>query len=98
MPFPPSPYSPQFLASIKRTISQERLRRYLGATRQDLAKALQLYEYNVQLSEVLYGLLHGLEIAVRNAAHYALTASYGVAYWFARYKVTLRQPAMCSSV
>ena len=98
MPFPPSPYSPQFLASIKRTISQERLRRYLGATRQDLAKALQLYEYNVQLSDVLYGLLHGLEMAVRNAAHHALTASYGVAYWFARYKVTLRQPAMCSSV
>lgn len=47
-----------------------------------MAKALQLYEYNVQLSEVLYGLLHGLEVAVRNAEHFALTASYGTPAWY----------------
>ena len=98
MQSPPSLYSAKFLISIERTVTNERLTRYLTATAQDLSRALQLYEYNVHLSEVLYGLLHGLEIAVRNAAHHALTASYGVAYWFARYKVTLRQPAMCSSV
>jgi hypothetical protein len=43
---------------------------------------LELYEYNVQLSEVLYGLLHGLEVTVRNAEHHALTASYGRADWY----------------
>jgi hypothetical protein len=36
----------------------------------------------VQLSEVLYGLLHGLEVTVRNAEHYALTSSYGTALWY----------------
>ena len=41
-----------------------------------------MYEYNVQLSEVLYGLLHGLEVTARNAEHHALTASYGTAAWY----------------
>ena len=78
----PSPYSAQFLASIERTITKERLTRYLGATGQNVSRALELYEYNVQLSEVLYGLLHGLEVTVRNAEHDALTASYGTPTWY----------------
>jgi len=75
-------YSSSFLASIERTLTRERLTRYLGATGNDLSKALELYEYNVQLSEVLYGLLHGLEVMVRNAAHHALTESYQRAVWY----------------
>ena len=78
----PSPYSATLLANIERTITRERLTRYLGATGHDLSKALELYEYNVQLSEVLYGLLHGLEVMVRNAAHHALTASYRTPAWY----------------
>jgi hypothetical protein len=78
----PSPYTITFLSSIKRTITQERLTRYLDAAGQDLSKALELYECNVQLSEALYGLLHGLEVTVRNAAHHALTASYGTPTWY----------------
>lgn len=78
----PPPYSAALLNSIERTITRERLTRYLGATKHDIPKALALYEYNVQLSEVLYGLLHGLEVMVRNAAHHALTASYGTAAWY----------------
>jgi hypothetical protein len=31
---------------------------------------------------VLYGLLHGLEVAVRNAQHRVLTVSYGTAAWY----------------
>jgi hypothetical protein len=31
---------------------------------------------------VLYGLLHGLEVAVRNASHHALTASFGTPAWY----------------
>ena len=78
----PPPFSAELLASIDRTITKERLTRYLGATRQDVSKALALYEYNVQLSEGLYGLLHGLEVAIRNAEHYALTISYGTPAWY----------------
>ena len=78
----PSPYSAQFLSSIERTITKERLTRYLGATGQDISAALELYEHNVRLSEVLYGLLHGLEVAVRNAEDQALTAGYGTLTWY----------------
>lgn len=45
-------------------------------------RALELYEYNVQLSEVRYGLLHGLEVTVRNAEHHAFKASYGTPTWY----------------
>jgi hypothetical protein len=84
MPFPPSSYTPQFLASIERTVTRERLRRYLGATHQDIANALLLYEYNVALSEALYGLLHGLEVTIRNSMHHVLTANYGTPAWYDR--------------
>jgi hypothetical protein len=67
---------------LQRTITKERLTRYLGATHQDVSRALELYGYNVQLSEVLYGLLHGLEVAVRNSEHFALAASYGTTAWY----------------
>jgi hypothetical protein len=78
----PSLYNAQFLAAIERTITRERLTRYLAASGQDVSKALELYECNARLSEALYGLLHGLEVAVRNAAHHALTASYATPTWY----------------
>lgn len=80
MPLPV--YSPSFLKSIERTVTRERLRPYLRATAQDLPKALALYEQNVALSEALYGLLHWLEVAVRNAVHDALTAGYRTPAWY----------------
>lgn len=82
MPFPPLPYTPQLLTSLERTVTPERLIRYLVATNQDLAQAIYLYEANVALSEVLYGLLHGLEVSMRNAIHQALSASYGRPDWY----------------
>jgi hypothetical protein len=30
----------------------------------------------------LYGLLHGLEVAVRNAEHHSLTIGYGTSAWY----------------
>ena len=42
MPFPPLPYTPQLLTSLERTVTPERLIRYLVATNQDLAQAIYL--------------------------------------------------------
>jgi hypothetical protein len=78
----PSPYSIQLLASIERTVTRDRLTRYLSAAGQDVSGALELYEQNVRLSEALYGLLHGLEVAVRNAEHHALTAGFETPAWY----------------
>ena len=86
-PVPPSPsgsspYSAALIAAIPRTISNERLTRYLRATTQNIPNALTLYELNVHLCEALYGLLHGIEIATRNSIHATLTASYGTDIWY----------------
>ena len=65
-------YTAEFLACIDRVISQERLARYLAATKGDIGEALELYEHNIAISEALFGFLHGLEVAVRNSIHYTL--------------------------
>ena len=71
----PTAYTIEFLASIDRVISQERLSRYLAATNGDIGEALELYEHNIAISEALFGFLHGLEVAVRE--QHSLHASPG---------------------
>jgi hypothetical protein len=77
-----SPYSPDFLADLERTLTRVRIARYITATGGDLAEALQLYEKNIALSEALFGFLHGLEIAVRNSLHHVLSADIGTQDWY----------------
>jgi hypothetical protein len=76
------PHSPRFLAEIELAVSRERLKRYLAATSQDLGEAVQLYEQNVALSEMTFGILHGLEVAVRNSMHDRLSAHFGTPRWY----------------
>ena len=78
----PGPYSDEFLFAVDRTVTQERLKRYRAATNGSLPKALELYEINVQLSSLLFGLLHGIEVSLRNAEHLALSKSYGTEFWY----------------
>ena len=75
-------HSPQALVEIERAISRERLKRYLAATNNNLAASVALYEQNVAVSEAVFGLLHGLEVAIRNGMHDALTVHYGTQRWF----------------
>jgi hypothetical protein len=75
-------HSPQLLKEIERAVSRERLKRYLAATSQDLDRAIFLYEQNVALSEMTFGLLHGLEVAVRNSMHDQLSLHFKTPYWF----------------
>lgn len=75
-------HAPHLLAEIERAVSRERLKRYLGATAQDLGGAISLYEQNVAVSEMTFGLLHGLEVAIRNSMHDRLSAYFGTARWY----------------
>src|SRR5208283_5317703 len=75
-------YTAEFIASIDRVISQERLTRYLAATKGDISGALELYEHNITISEALFGFIHGLEVAVRNSIHYVLRRDLATPTWY----------------
>lgn len=75
-------YSIEFLSDLDRTITRPRLSRYMTATGGNLTGALQLYEANVLLSEVLFGFLHGLEVALRNSLHTVFSTDLRVSDWY----------------
>jgi abortive infection bacteriophage resistance protein len=75
-------YSPLDLIELERTLSKERLLPYLQSTRRDAALAMQLYAQNTLLAESLYGILQGLEIALRNVIHGQLTIGFGAVSWW----------------
>jgi hypothetical protein len=63
-------------------MSRARLARYMAAAGGNVDLALELYEKNLALSEGLFGLLHGLEIAVRNSIHHVLSTDIGRQDWY----------------
>jgi len=67
--------------SLERTLSRERLDKYLQEAGQDLDAALVLYERNTKLSEAFYTPLQCLEICLRNSIHAAMTNVFGEE-WF----------------
>jgi hypothetical protein len=75
-------HSAQLLNEIERAVSRERLKRYLAATSQNLSEAVFLYEQNVAVSEMTFGLLHCIEVAIRNSMHDRLSAYFGTPRWF----------------
>lgn len=63
--------------ALERTLTRERLAKYLVATGQNLDSALKLYEENTRLSEAFYTPLQSVEVCLRNCLHEQLTAAYG---------------------
>ena len=60
-------------------LSKERLSPYAKAT---LEETIKNYERNTILSEAIYGLLQGVEIAVRNSIHNSLEAGLARHDWY----------------
>jgi hypothetical protein len=67
--------------ALEKTLSRERLSKYLDATSQNLDAAIGLYETNTKISEAFYTPLQSLEICFRNSVHAHLANAYGVD-WF----------------
>lgn len=65
------------LSALETSLSPERFARYLSAVDGRRVEAMRLYTWNTALSAAFYGPLQGLEIALRNALHRELTATYG---------------------
>ncbi len=87
-------YSTTNLTEIQRTLSSDRLRPYHHSVGGNLELAVRLYEQNTLLSESLYGILQGLEVAFRNTTHSQLAADYGRAEWYDVLKLEPEQRAM----
>ena len=62
---------------LKKSLSPQRLEKYLAASAGDLRTALDLYERNTRLSEAFYTPLQSMEICLRNKLHDELVARYG---------------------
>ncbi|MFD8520200.1 hypothetical protein ACFV2D_09295 [Streptomyces capillispiralis] len=69
-------------AWMLRDLSLPRLRRYIRAAHGDAQAAERLYWWNVEVSSALFGSLHCLELALRNALHTALARHYGRPDWW----------------
>lgn len=69
-------FTPDQLTNIPNTLSQPRFTRYLQHCSNDREKALELYQWNLELSASFIVPLHLLEISVRNAVVDALSSVY----------------------
>ena len=64
---------PPHLEALEQRFSQERLQHYRRAVGGDLVRAIELYEWNAQISAVFWVTLGHVEVLVRNAMHEHLT-------------------------
>jgi hypothetical protein len=64
-------------SAIERSLSTDRLGKYLVSTGNDLDLAISLYERNTRLAEAVYAPLQTLEICLRNHLDDHLTTTYG---------------------
>ena len=87
-------YTPENLSKLERTLSADRLTPYRATVDNDLGRAVRLYEQNVLLAESLYGILQGLEVALRNTIHAQLAEDYGQAAWWDAIRLEAEQLAM----
>lgn len=74
-------YGAAEISMLEVALSPERFRGYVLRSGGDRAKAVRLYERNTYLSEALYGILQGLEVALRNGMHREISTSLGQ-YWY----------------
>jgi hypothetical protein len=74
-------YTPKDIAALELALSPERLQPYISRAGGNRHKAILIYERNTALSEALYGVAQATEVALRNAMHRVLSASYG-SMWF----------------
>jgi hypothetical protein len=75
-------YTDEAVKAIEKSLSPERLAKYISAAQGNKKRAIQLYERNTALSEALYGVIQGLEIALRNALHNTLRKELGLDDWY----------------
>lgn len=64
-------------SALQKTISKSRLEKYLVEMKGDLDTSLDLYEYNIRISEAFYTPLQNLEVCLRNTLNDCMVTTYG---------------------
>lgn len=90
-------YTPTNLAELEIRLSSDRLQPYRKSVGGDSEHTIRLYEQNTLLAESLYGILQGLEIALRNSIHVQLSAGFGRPDWWNAVKLKPEQAMMLRS-
>src|SRR3954449_2782247 len=75
------PFNDEILEALVASLSPERVATYVTVTGGDRGRAMRLYTWNTAASAAFYGPLQGLEVALRNAMHRELSATYGLAWY-----------------
>ncbi len=70
--------TPAINAALERTLTRQRLTKYLAEKQNSLDDALSLYERNTRLSEALYTPLQALEVCLRNSLDREMRQAYGL--------------------
>lgn len=78
-------YTPAQIASVRSLISADRFCSYMTAAKGDELAAIRQYERNTALSEALYGVLQGFEVALRNSMHDTLTREIATVEWYDKF-------------
>ena len=73
----PFTYDQEAVDTLEATLSTERLSSYLRQAKGEKQLALELYLWNVSLSESLYGPLQILEVTMRNSINRELRSKFG---------------------
>jgi hypothetical protein len=87
-------YSEANLEELERRLSTDRLDPYRVAVGGSLEQAVRLYEQNSLLAESLYGILQGLEVALRNSIHAQLVRAASQPEWWDALKLGPEQESM----
>lgn len=82
-------YTSAELDALQKTLSAERLSTYVRRANGNRAKAIALYEHNTKVSESLFGVIRGLEVALRNSIHDVLRTNLGADDWYDKLPVPL---------
>jgi hypothetical protein len=72
-------YGAAELAQLELLLSTERLSSYIGSSKQE---TIRKYESNTVLAEGLYGVLQGVEIAIRNSIHNTMSIGLSRKDWY----------------
>lgn len=73
---------PATFVSLAGSLSPVRIQPYVLSEGGDLDRALRLYTWNVEVSSACWGVLHAVEIALRNAMHAQLVMRFGRDDWW----------------